>query len=159
PFTSLRVDGGNPSASDVLNFTGSATIANLITADYGAATVQEATFGAVSLSGVEILNIDAATHNLTLRGTAGNDVLSVTPTAANSITAQLISSAPSIGSTPVVNGSNIGTFNVDLLAGSDQLIVNGNQNGNFITVTGALVTVDSTNPASAAFETVNYTGA
>src|SRR5207249_2795193 len=35
---------------------------------------------------------------------------------------------------------------------------NGNQNANFITVTGALVTVDATNPASSAFETVNYTG-
>ena len=154
----ITVQGGDPGASDVLNFTGSATVANLITADFGVSTVQEATFGAVSFSGIEVLNVNANAHNLTIRATAGDDTLAVTPTGASAATARLAGSDPAIGESPVVNGANIGTLSVDLLGGSDQLIVHGNEDGNFITITGALVTVDSTNPPSLALETVNYSG-
>jgi hypothetical protein len=159
PFTGgIFVDGGDPSASDVLNFTGSATTANLISVDFAAATVTEATFAPVSLSGIEILNVNAANHNLTILATTGADVLSVSPTGANAVTAQLLSSNPSISSTPVVNGTNIGTLSVDLRAGSDQLIVNGTQSADTITASGTSVTVD-TNPPGSPFETVNYLNA
>src|SRR5207247_2100223 len=50
PYALLVIDGGDPSASDVVNFTASATVANLVTADLGAGTVQESTFAAVTLT-------------------------------------------------------------------------------------------------------------
>src|SRR5207247_1144021 len=103
PFVQLVVEGGDPSASDTLNFTGSATTANLITANYGAATVTEATFGPVTYTGIETINLNAAGHNLTVVGTAGNDKLNVTPTGAAAATVLLTSSDPSLGSTPVIN--------------------------------------------------------
>jgi len=149
PFSNILVDGGNPSASDVLNFTGSATVANLISANYGAATVQEATFGAVHYTGIEILNIDANNHDLTIQGTAGNDAMTVVPTGANTVTAALTSTAPNIGGTPVLNGANIATLNVDLLAGSDKLRVNGTEVADTIAVNGTSVAVTG-------LETVNY---
>ncbi len=156
----LRVEGGDSDAggSDTLNFTGSGTIANLITVDLQAGTVTEATFAAVTSTGVELLNVNAASHNLTIQATTGDDVLSVTPTGTNAATAQLLSSSPAIDASPTVNGTNIGTLSVDLRAGSDQLIVNGNQNANTITVNGLSVTVDS-NPPGAPLEVVNYVGA
>src|SRR5262249_17934940 len=105
----IGIQGGDPSASDVVNFTASATVANLITVDFGASTVQEATFGAVSLSGVELLNANASAHNLTVNGTTGNDAISVTPTGAAAATVILSSGSPSVGSVPVVNALGIGT--------------------------------------------------
>src|SRR5262249_7610055 len=114
-------------------------------------TVQEASFAAVNYTGIELLNVDSATHNLTVIGTSGNDAMSVTPTGAAAATVTLTTSDPSVGSTPVVNASNIGTaFNVDPSAGADTLPVHGPQNAETITVTSALVTVG-------ALKTVNYT--
>ena len=69
----LSIQGGDPSASDVVNFTASATVANLVTVDFGASTVQESTFGPLSLSGVEVLNTNTNGHNLTINGTLGDD--------------------------------------------------------------------------------------
>ena len=62
PATSLSLwptKGPISLASDVLIFTGSGVVANLITVDFGAETVQEAGFAAVEFSGVETLNVDA----------------------------------------------------------------------------------------------------
>src|SRR5262249_58467750 len=74
------------------------------------------------------------------------------PTGAAAATVSLTSSNPSVGSTPVVNASNIGTtFTVDAGGGTDTLTVNGTQNGETITVSGALVTIG-------ALKTVNYLG-
>src|SRR5262249_14850126 len=96
------VEGGNPSASDTLNFNASATVANAVTANLGAATVTEAGSAAVSYTGIEALNINAAGHNsTTVIGTGGDDTMSVTPTGPAALTTQLTSSAPSVGSTPV----------------------------------------------------------
>ncbi len=140
--TPLNIRGGNPSAgSDVLNFTGSATVANLITVDFAASTIAEATFPAQSFTGIESLNVIAATHNLTVNGTLGNDSATVDPITINSATVRLVSSSPSV-SAPVLNASTIGAiFTVDLLAGSDTLRVNGTQAGEIIAVTPTTVTV------------------
>ena len=154
PFNQLVVEGGDPSASDVLNFTGSGTTANLITANYGAATVTEATFAAVTYTGIEVLNVNAANHDLSVLATSGNDALAITPTGAAAASMAITSTSPSIGSTPTLNGSNIGTLSVDLLAGSDQLVVNGTQGVDAINVSSFLVGV---NPLiGGPFETVNY---
>ncbi len=143
----INVQGGDPSASDVLNFTGAGAA---VTVDLGGASITEAGFASVTYTGIEVANVDTSGGDLDLLGTIGADVLSVTPTDTDAATAQLLSSNPSIGSTPVINGSNIGTLNVDLQGGADRLIVNATQAGETITADGALVTVG-------ALATVNYT--
>lgn len=149
PFAGgFLVNGGEPSASDVVTFTGSGTVANLISVNYAAATVTEQNFTAVTLSGVELLNILAAAQNLGINTTTGNDTLSVTPTDTNSASAVLTSTDPSIGSTPIVNASNIGNLIVSLVSGSDRLIVNGTQAGETITVTSNLVMVGTLEPVN-----------
>ncbi len=77
----IAIEGGDPSASDVVNFTGDGTGA--VTVDLGAGTIQEAGFGAVGLSGVEVANLDTGGNTLTVNGTAGADTLAATPTGAN----------------------------------------------------------------------------
>src|SRR5262249_8226525 len=122
----IVVQGGNPSASDVLNFTGDGTGA--VTVDFGAPSVTEAGFAAVPYTGVEVINANAGGAAMTVNGTAGNDALSVTPTGTAAATVALTSSNPSIGATPVVNASNIGvavTLTVDGVGGTDSVSVNG----------------------------------
>src|SRR5262249_30651324 len=134
PYLNTLVDGGDPSASDVVNFTGSATTANLITVDLGAQTVAEATFGPVSLSGVEVLNVNAASHNLPALGPAGPDNLSYPPTGASAGT------VPGVG--PTVNFTGVGgTFPIDALGGANALTVIGPAAANTITADGTTVTV------------------
>ena len=99
---------GDPSASDVLNVTGSAVTANVITSDLGGGTVTEATLNPVIYTGIEILNIDAAGHNLAVLGTSGDDALDVTPTGDAAATVRLTGTSPGVNTTPVVNASNIG---------------------------------------------------
>ena len=150
PFdTGIEVQGGNPSASDVLNFLGAGAA---VAVDFGNEFIAETGFSAVGFTGIEIANVDTAGGDLNLAATGGDDVLSITPTGANAATSRLISSNPGVSGTPVVNGSLIGTLNVDLSGGSDQLVVNGTQGGETVTVNGLLVTVG-------ALETVNYTNA
>jgi Ca2+-binding RTX toxin-like protein len=135
PFENITLLGGEPSAgSDVLNFTGSGSGA--VTVDLDGATVQEAGFGAVSFTSVELLNANAAGQNLTLNATNGDDTLAVTTSSRNAATAVLASSAASVGARPVVNGSNIGTFTVDMLGGVDRLEVNATEESDTINVDG-----------------------
>ena len=54
--SSIFVDGGNPSASDVLNFTGSG---GAVTLNPTTSTIQEAGFGPVSYTGIETINVNA----------------------------------------------------------------------------------------------------
>ena len=142
------VDGGNPSASDVLNIAGNS---GLITQTFGTSTVSEVGSAVITYSGIEIINVDAANANFTVRASSSDDSLEVTPSGANAATFRLTKTNPAIGSTPIVNGSRIGTLNVDLLAGNDELVVIGSVAAEAITVTGALVTIG-------ALETVNYIG-
>lgn len=70
------VGGDNGDGSDTLNFTGAgAAIAHSLTAG----SITEAALGAVSYTGVEHVNINGGAQALTVTGTAGNDVLNVTP--------------------------------------------------------------------------------
>jgi hypothetical protein len=89
----------------------------------------------VSLSAVEVLNLNAGAGNITLAGTSGPDAFTVTPTGANTATAQVG------GLAPVVNTTNTGTLAVDAGAGSDTLAVNGTSGGDTINVDGASVSV------------------
>jgi large repetitive protein len=68
-IAAIRVEGGNPSASDVLNFTGSGT--GEVTIDLQARTVTENGFGPVAFTGIETFNVSAGGGAITVLGTAG----------------------------------------------------------------------------------------
>lgn len=146
------IDGGNPDVGgDVLTVTASGTVANLVTANLAGSSIQEATFFPVTYLGVEVLNVNAAAHDFTVLGSTANDSVTVDPTGAAEATIRLTSASPSVFA-PVVNASGIGaTFTVDLLAGSDNLRVNGTQAGEIIAVSPTAVTVG-------ALKTVTYAG-
>ncbi|MDX1926571.1 MAG: dockerin type I domain-containing protein [Pirellulaceae bacterium] len=149
PFTGgVVVDGSNPSASDVLNLNAPT---GAVAVNLGATSTVNGYGAAVTMIGVETLNASAGNNNLTVNGTTGDDSLEVTPTGANNATFRLTKSSPAVGSTPVVNGSQIGTLSVDLQGGNDVLTVNGTTAGEAITVTTGLVTVGT-------HETVNFAG-
>jgi hypothetical protein len=134
----LVLQGGDPStSSDVADITGGGAA---MTANLGstAPTITGGGLPTIDLSGIEVVNLDTATGNLTVNGTSGNDSAVVSPTGAAAATVQMNAVSP------VVYASNIGTtFLVDLLGGSDSLTVNGTESGNAITVTPVSVAVDS----------------
>ncbi|MDY0166305.1 MAG: NF038122 family metalloprotease, partial [Thermoguttaceae bacterium] len=133
-FDGIVVEGGNPSASDVLNFTGSG---GAIEIDLDAQTVTESGFGAVGFTGIEILNVDAGTGVIDVIGTLGTDDLAVTPTGASSA----ILSLAGVNFTVHVT-TDSGSLSIDLLAaGTNQLTVHGTQDGETIVVDGAQVAV------------------
>ncbi len=132
PFTGgIFVDGGNPSASDVLNFFGSG--AGAVAVDLAASTVTEAGFAPVEFSGVEIVNVDTNGNTLAISGTAGDDDLTVTPLSATAGKVELGLAVQQSGQVaqnvakPLINYSGIsGALAVDLLGGEDTLVVVGN---------------------------------
>ncbi len=136
PFVAgIRVAGGNPGASDVLNFTGSG--AGVVTVDLQAQTVTEAGFGPVAMSGIETLNLDAGGIGPTIMGTTGDDDVTVTVADADSGTILIDFAVQQNGQVdppltpPVINYSNIGAdpaniVTFDLGLGNDTLIVVGN---------------------------------
>jgi hypothetical protein len=129
--------------NDTANLTGNGSD---VTANLGgsAASVTGGGLGTVSLPGIEVLNLSAGAGNITLAGTSGPDAFTVTPTGANTATAQVD------GLSPVVNTTNTATLTVDAGAGSNALTVNGTSAADTINVSGAAVTV-------VGLKTVNYT--
>ena len=81
-----------------------------------------------------------------------NNTLLVTPTAAQSATSQIS------GQAPVVNTISAASLAVTL-ASSDQLVVNGSQYNDTITVTGAQVADTETSGPALTLQTIAYSGA
>jgi len=130
----IAVNGGDPSASDTLNFTGAG--AN-VTLDLAAQTITELGLAAVSYSGVEHVAIDAGAANLTVNGTAGNDDLTLAVDAAND---GVLTAA---GSNTDYTFANVGAdLTIDPLLGDDQVTVEGTAVDDAISITrGATTTV------------------
>jgi Ca2+-binding RTX toxin-like protein len=154
----ILVEGGNPdSGSDTLAFNGAGAA---ITVNLAARTIRETGFGAVLYSGMETANVNAATANLTVNGTAGDDTTVVTPTGANAAT--LVNNATS----PTFNLSGIGTLLVDQLAGDDTLRVDYTSAAETISVNvpagsignGTLETVTFANANTEAVEVYGHEG-
>ena len=127
-LSEIRIEGGDPSASDMLNFNGAGMP---ITVDLAAMRITETGSGPVAFSGIETVNINTATAALTVMGTANDDILTYNPTAAAAGTFVLD------GLNTVFNFSNLGTniFMVDLLAGAaDEVIIQGTNSHDVITV-------------------------
>ncbi|KKM72636.1 hypothetical protein LCGC14_1418530, partial [marine sediment metagenome] len=143
PYTTINISGGDPSASDVANLTGNGSAAVSASVGDNDPVVTGGGLGTVNLSGVEIVNLDASGEDLTVSATASADAVWVTPLGANSGALQ------ANGVAPVVNFSDVATFSVDLLAGSDTLTVNGSAGADEITVSGSAVAITGK-------EAVNY---
>ncbi|HPD17256.1 MAG TPA: LEPR-XLL domain-containing protein, partial [Planctomycetota bacterium] len=126
----MRVEGGDPSGSDVLTLTGAGVP---IAVDLAAQAVTETGFGPVSFTGIEVLSIAAAAGDVTILGTAGPDALTVRPTGANDATI--------LGGGPVIHATDIGTFTVNTLGGNDTVIVEGDELNNTIAVSAASVAI------------------
>src|SRR5262249_34106422 len=107
PYTTTNINAGGPSASDLANLNGNcaAAIDAQIGNSDGTAIVKGGGLGTVTLSGVEVANLKAATQNLNVSTTAGADVLVATPTGANAATLRANNVSPT------VNGTSIGTLN------------------------------------------------
>jgi hypothetical protein len=125
PFAAIAIEGGNPSASDVLNFTGSG--ANPVIIDLEGLLVVEAGFGPVLFTGVEIVNVDAGFEDVLVFGTAGDDDLSYTPTGFDAGTLVLA------GLNTVFHISAAFLI-LDPLGGVDTVTVHGNSADNDIAV-------------------------
>ncbi|MCU0875684.1 MAG: hypothetical protein MUE50_25410, partial [Pirellulaceae bacterium] len=88
----IRVDGGDPSASDTLNFeravAGAATVVvNLDAVPGGPSfvqTIEQPGLGIVTLAGIETANLDANTADLFFSGTRVDDEITFTPTSGDS---------------------------------------------------------------------------
>ena len=172
PYTDTIVDGGNPSGSDTVNLTGAT---GDVAVSLGDSTIPTDTTvagygGTVTLTGIEVANLDANGHALTVTGTTGADSIAVTPTGANSASFQAYTGGTSQngqGGTlasqtalaPVFNATAVavGGFLINGNGGSDELFVEGTQNGDTINVNDA--TAGANAVAITGLLTVNYNAA
>ncbi|MCU0878232.1 MAG: Ig-like domain-containing protein, partial [Pirellulaceae bacterium] len=127
----IIVEGGDPSASDLLNFTGSG---GAVTADLGASSVSETGFAAITYTGVETIDLDAGGVSPTIVATTGDDDLTVTVLSADTgrvvhgLAVQQNGQVSSQTAAPEILYSNLGggLLNVDMAGGNDTLVVVGN---------------------------------
>ncbi len=122
----IFIDGGDPSGSDVVNFTANAGATT--TVDLGASTITSTGASPVSFSGIEQLNLNANGGALTILGTSGPDSLVYTPTDVSAGTVVDNDAAPTIAFTNAT-----GTFTIDGGAGVNQVTVNGTAGDDTIT--------------------------
>jgi hypothetical protein len=136
PYTNLIVDDGA-----VVNLSGAAGPVTVNLGDSAAAPPTDTTItgygGMVTLTGVEVANLDAGGNGLTVNGTAASDQLSYTPTGA---AAGAVTNA---GLNTTFNFTNAaGTFTLDPAGGNDTVTVNGTSASDTINVVrGAATTV------------------
>ncbi len=140
PFDSVLIDGGNPSASDVVNLSGaigavgvalanSALSADTIVSGYGAP---------VTLSGVEVANLDTNANELSVTGTTSNNQIDYIPSGAEAGT------FTQAGLNTVFNFTNVaGAFSIDPGTGNNSIVIHGTSSNDAITVsqTGGIVSV------------------
>ena len=116
----IAVEGDEPGASDVLNYTAvNATVVNL-----GTSSIDDTVLAPspnVTYSGIETINLNASSAALTVQTTVNDDTLVVTPFGGNAGRLQ------NNGVAPVVNYTNAAgnAVVVDLPGGEDTLLVNG----------------------------------
>ncbi|MFA6134144.1 MAG: FG-GAP-like repeat-containing protein, partial [Phycisphaerae bacterium] len=153
----ITVNGGDPSASDVLYAIGDGNtgvqVNNLGNMDGTASTITGGGLVTVTVTGVEVVNLDTSGEDLTVNGTVGSDNAV--------ITAGAVADSGSVQNndlSPLVNFSNVNTFTIDLAVASsteaDTLTVNATAVADTIDVTGSLVTVTTAGPLT--IGTYNY---
>jgi hypothetical protein len=135
-YTSIVLASGGPAASQIANLTGNGTA---VTANLGgtATSVTGGGLGNVFLPGIGVLNLGAAAGAILLEGTSGPDAFTVSPTSADTTTAQIAALAQ------VVNTTNTSSLTVDGGGGSDTLAINGSSGADTIAVNGSSVSVNA----------------
>ncbi|HPM84167.1 MAG TPA: hypothetical protein PLF81_25865, partial [Candidatus Anammoximicrobium sp.] len=137
PFSRLIVQGGDPGASDVLNFASSGGAA---TVDLQGQTVTEAGNGPVAYSGIETINLDAGGVTPTIEATDVDEDITVTVFGAQSgkvergLTVRQLGQVVGNVLAPVIFYTNTGVdgllvgnpVHIDLEGGEDTLTVVGN---------------------------------
>ena len=119
PFTTgVEVQGGDPGASDILNFTGTGS---QLTLNLTAGSVVQSGSTPVLYSGAEVVNIDVAGANIVVEGKTAKEDFIYTPTATDGGTLELA------GTDTVFNLSNVSPTT---------LIIDGNGSENTLTVRG-----------------------
>ena len=124
PYASVLVSGGDPSASDTVNLagaTGPVTV-NLADSTLPSNTTITGYGSMVTLSGVEVANLNANSNTVSVVGTSQNDIFTYTPTGAAAGTFQ------NAGLNTVFNVSAV-TGNLTVFGGSggnaDEVVVQG----------------------------------
>ena len=136
----LTIEGGDPSASDVVNLSGAtgAVTVTLADATVGMPTTVQGYGANVVLSSVEIANLSTNGNALTALGTTNDDVITYTPTGSDTGT------FTNQGLNTVFNFSAVaGAFTVDGGAGdsADELIVHGSNTRDTIQINQGARTV------------------
>jgi hypothetical protein len=135
PFTAgVHANGGNPGASDELDFTASA--GGVVEVNLGASTVTQTGSGPVNFTGIETIDLVAggAAATTTIVGTVNDDDLTVTAFSATAGKVEIGLAVQQSGQVagnvvpPLINYSNLGTpgLAVDMAGGEDTLVVVGN---------------------------------
>jgi len=130
---SVAVEGGDPSASDVLNFFGSGA---LVVIDLDAQEITEGALLPVSFSGVEHVFVDAFGADVAVWGTASDDAIRYAPLSADGGRLSLA------GLNSLFELSGVGALSLDGLGGSDLLTVDATQDADTIDINGTSVAVD-----------------
>jgi hypothetical protein len=104
-YTTISLEGGDPSASDVANLVGDGS-AVVFSTGTSVQTVTGGGFAPLTLTGIEEVNLNAVAGAITVNGTAGPDAFGVTPTATN--TAQIAVD----GVNQVLNTNNTGPLTI-----------------------------------------------
>ena len=138
PYTSTVVDGGDPSASDIVNLTGATGLVTVNLADSKANPPTPPTDttitgygGTVTLTGVEVANLDAAGFGMTVNGTKHDDVITYTPTSPNAGTFQaaglntVFNFTTVSGTFLIAGGSPGGIGAIGTVGNTDKVIVQG----------------------------------
>ncbi len=132
-YSRLVIDGGGPSASDIVNFSGAngPVTVNLADATLATNTLITGYGGPITLIGDEVVNLDLNGQTLTVIGTAQPDSITYTPTGTLAGTFTLAGLNTVFNFTDVSDGS-VG-FVIDPMGGADTVTVNGTSGDDDIT--------------------------
>ncbi|MFI4852668.1 MAG: hypothetical protein ACIAZJ_26450, partial [Gimesia chilikensis] len=130
--TVIDLFGGDPTLApgDTLTYLTPGAVTTTNTSDGAAGGTVSATAGYenVSFDQIETLNM-AASSNLVIVGTSGNDILTITANSSNSGSYQL-------NGGPIVNFADITNFTFEGLSGDDRLVINNPTTGVFAPLNG-----------------------
>jgi hypothetical protein len=151
----VTYNGGDPSASDTLNFNGNG--AGAVTVDPLAQTVTETGFAAVTYSGVERINVNAGGNVMTVNGTAGDDAFNFVPATAGAGSFTTSATGAVTLTSPQFTYTNVtGNITINGLAGVDTLGLTATPgNDNINAVQGTATTLAYTQNAFTQNFTVN----
>lgn len=136
----IHIEGGDPGASDVLNFVG--TGLNPVRIGLTNVRVREVGFGFVDASGIETVNVNAGGNDVEVQATVLDDDLTYTPSSVNSDSGTILLD----GLNTVFNVLSVQSLTIDARDGDDTLTVNATAAGDTIDVNGAMVDVNGLLP-------------